>query len=111
MVRSSIPGGKSTRRALFGLLGIAVAALGLVTAWRVGTIMPSAATAATSSPAATITDAASPLIVLPTATAAPPTEPPPTPIPTPQTVPAPLTGLPVSPEAALRRPIAVMVDD
>jgi Protein of unknown function (DUF3048) N-terminal domain/Protein of unknown function (DUF3048) C-terminal domain len=49
-------------------------------------------------------------------TAVPPTPrptpvPTPTPEPTPVLVPAPLTGLPVSPEAALRHPIAVMVDD
>jgi hypothetical protein len=35
----------------------------------------------------------------------------PTPEPTPVLVPAPLTGLPVSPEAAIQHPIAVMVDD
>lgn len=35
----------------------------------------------------------------------------PTPEPTPVLVPAPLTGLPVDPEAAIRYPIAVMVDD
>jgi Protein of unknown function (DUF3048) N-terminal domain/Protein of unknown function (DUF3048) C-terminal domain len=35
----------------------------------------------------------------------------PTPEPTPVVVPAPLTGLPVSPEAAIQHPIAVMVDD
>ncbi|HSL98207.1 MAG TPA: DUF3048 domain-containing protein [Candidatus Deferrimicrobiaceae bacterium] len=41
-----------------------------------------------------------------------PTPPPtPTPEPTPALVPAPLTGLPVSPEAAMQHPIAVMVDD
>lgn len=110
MARSTIPGGSSRRRALFALLGIAVATLGIVTAWRIGTLMPSTATAATSSPGSAGTSSAVP----PTPTVVPPTAPPtpiPTPVPTPQTVPAPLTGLPVSPEAALRRPIAVMIDD
>jgi hypothetical protein len=35
----------------------------------------------------------------------------PTPVPTPRLVPAPLTGLLVSPEEAIRHPIAVMIDD
>ena len=39
------------------------------------------------------------------------TAPAPTPIPTLEVVPAPLTGLPVTPEAAARHPVAVMVDD
>lgn len=42
---------------------------------------------------------------------APTATPTPTPEPTPVLVPAPLTGLPVSPDAALQHPIAVMVDD
>lgn len=110
MARSPAPGGPLKRRALFVLLGVAIATLGIVTAWRIGTLMPSSATAATSSPGPGATAVAS-QFVAPIQTATPPTEAPPTPIPTPRTVPAPLTGLPVSPEAALRRPIAVMVDD
>ena len=47
----------------------------------------------------------------PSPTARPTPTPRPTPEPTPVLVPAPLTGLLVSPEAALRHPIAVMVDD
>ena len=43
--------------------------------------------------------------------ASPTAEPTPTPEPTPVTVPAPLTGLPVTPAQARRHPIAVMVDD
>ena len=111
MARTTIPRGSSRRRALFALIGIAVVTLGLVIAWRIGMIPPGPAAAATSTPGPGATAPASPVVVAPTQTAAPPTEPPPTPIPTPQTVPAPLTGLPVSPEASLRRPIAVMVDD
>ena len=106
------PRGTPARRGLFALLAVAIAALGIVTALRIGTLLPSTATAATSSPgpAATIpaTSVAAPS---PTPVAAPPTEPPPTPAPTPATVPAPLTGLPISPEAASYLPIAVMVDD
>jgi hypothetical protein len=48
-------------------------------------------------------------VVGPTSTVSP--TPAPTPVPTPVLVPAPLTGLLVSPEAAQRHPIAVMVDD
>ena len=111
MARTTITGGSAGRRALFALLGIAIATLGLVTVWRIGIFPPGPATAATSSPGPGATVPASPIVVAPTPTVLPPTDPPPTPIPTPETVPAPLTGLPVTPEAAIRRPIAVMVDD
>lgn len=115
MARASSPGGNPTRRALFALLGIAVATLGLVAAFRIGTLFPSTAAAATSSPRAAATALASATDAPPTSTPVqptdPPTEPPPTPIPTPAVVPAPLTGLPISPEAAIRLPIAVMIDD
>ncbi len=47
----------------------------------------------------------------PTPTASPSPTPSPTPVPTPVLVPAPLTGRLVSPEAAARHPIAVMIDD
>lgn len=108
MARSTSTVNRPLRRGLFALIGVAVAALGILVAWRIGTLTPSTATAATSSPGALPTRADSPLVsVGPTA----PTAPPLTPIPTPPTVPAPLTGLPVSPEAALFRPIAVMIDD
>ena len=46
-----------------------------------------------------------------TAAATPTPTPPPTPSPTPVLVPDPLDGLPVTPEAAARHPIAVMIDD
>ncbi len=45
------------------------------------------------------------------ATGSPSGPPSPTPSPTPQLVAAPLTGLPVTPAAALQHPVAVMVDD
>ncbi|MEW5992581.1 MAG: DUF3048 domain-containing protein [Chloroflexota bacterium] len=47
----------------------------------------------------------------PTPSPTPSPTPRPTPRPTPVLVPAPLTGLPVSPEAATYHPIAVMIDD
>lgn len=61
---------------------------------------PTPSGAATGDPAAT-----------PTPEPTPSPTPEPTPEPTPVLVPAPLTGLPVTPEAAIRRPIAVMIDD
>ncbi len=47
----------------------------------------------------------------PTASPTPSTSPSPTPVPTPVLVPAPLTGRLVTPAAAVRHPIAVMIDD
>jgi Protein of unknown function (DUF3048) N-terminal domain/Protein of unknown function (DUF3048) C-terminal domain len=47
----------------------------------------------------------------PAATARPTPVPTPTPAPTPVLVPAPLDGVPVDPALAVRRPIAVMIDD
>ena len=52
-----------------------------------------------------------PSSAVPTAAATPSPTTRPTPAPTPVTVPAPLTGLPVGPEAATWHPVAVMVDD
>ena len=100
------------RRGLITLIAIAVAALAIVVTAQIGTLVPGGAVAATSSPAAPVTPAASnePAMTVapPTATPAPPTPPPPTPIPL---VPAPLTGRLVTVEDAQRHPIAVMVDD
>ncbi|MEO5705374.1 MAG: DUF3048 domain-containing protein [Candidatus Limnocylindrales bacterium] len=103
------------------MLGITVAVLGVIVLWGGGASLPSRNAIATGSPGPAVT-VASPIAVDPTPTAAPstpptaapstpPTAPPPTPVPTPPMVPGPLTGLPVTPEAALQRPIAVMVDD
>ncbi|HUQ42950.1 MAG TPA: DUF3048 domain-containing protein [Candidatus Limnocylindria bacterium] len=97
------------RRALVGLIGISIVGLAVLAGAQIGALGSTGAVSATASLGAS---SASPT-VLPTAapTLAPPTQPPPTPTPTPQLVPAPLTGLPVTPEAAGRHPIAVMVDD
>lgn len=59
-------------------------------------------------PASSATPAAP---IAPTPTPRPTPTPSPTPAPTPVLVSAPLTGLPVTPEAAARHPIAVMIDD
>jgi hypothetical protein len=105
--------GSATRRTLIALLGIAIVALAVLVAARIGTLLPSTAVAATASPAAP-SGGPSPSAAegaAPSATPAVPTSPPPTPEPTTVLVPAPLTGLLVSPEAAARHPIAVMIDD
>ena len=108
---SNQPTGSPMRRGLIGLIGLAIAALGILVAARIGTLLPGGAIAATAVPNASVAPSATLVAILPTPTAAPPTEPPPTPIATPVLVPAPLTGLLVSPDAAKRHPIAVMIDD
>jgi Protein of unknown function (DUF3048) N-terminal domain/Protein of unknown function (DUF3048) C-terminal domain len=92
-------------------LGIGVAVLVVVVVLGTGVLSPHGGAGATSSPAAGATDGASPIAIGPTPAASQPTAPPPTPAPTPPMVPSPLTGLPISPEAALQHPIAVMIDD
>ena len=99
------------RRGLIGLIGLAIAALGILVAAQIGTLLPGGAAAATAEPGASVAPSPTLVAILPTPTAPPPTEPPPTPIATPVLVPAPLTGLLVSPDAAERHPIAVMIDD
>lgn len=106
----STPAGGSAQRRMPGLIGVAVVALGVLVVWGVALPRPGP-TSATASQAPGPTTAFSPVVVVATPTALPPTAPPPTPAPTPRTVPAPLTGLLVCPEAGLRHPIAVMVDD
>jgi hypothetical protein len=110
---SSAPARYPLRRGHFGLSGIAVAALGILVASQIGTLLPGSAGAAgaTSSPGPSPSPAPSPteIAVEPTSTPVA-TEPPPTTTP-PTLVPAPLTGLLVTPESAARHPIAVMVDD
>lgn len=115
MAHSSAPAARPLRRGLIGLIGIAIAVLGILVASQIGTLFPGGAVAATHMPGITASAGPSPT---PTATAtepggttAPPTEPPPSGPPPIQLVPAPLTGLLVTPEAAARHPIAVMVDD
>jgi hypothetical protein len=107
-------GSTRARRTRFGLLAVAglavagsVALVALGAGRGPGPVVissgsPAAPTGAVSQPAETAT---------PAPTARPTPIPTPTPEPTPVLVPAPLTGLPVTPEAALRHPIAVMVDD
>jgi hypothetical protein len=105
------PTGSPMRRSLIGLIGLAIAALGIVAAAQIGTLFPGGAAAATSAPRPSAGPTPTIVADLPTPTPAAPTEPPPSPIPTPELVPAPLTGLLVSPDAAARHPIAVMIDD
>jgi hypothetical protein len=105
------PTGSPMRRGLIGLTGLAIAALGILVAADVGTLLPGSAVAATAVPGPSVAPSPTVVEVLPTPTAAPPIEPPPTPIATPVLVPAPLTGMLVSPEAAANHPIAVMIDD
>lgn len=115
MAQSKPTGVGSTRRLWIGLLGVGAVALVLLLLWGGGALLTSNNATATSSPVAGSTDLTSPVAVGPTPTtpplSAPPTAPPPTPEPTPPMVIGALTGLPVSPEAALQHPIAVMVDD
>ncbi len=100
------------RRTFIGLSGLALAALAVVVVWQASVPLPSTNTTATGSPALpSAGDSTTVAALTPAPTVAPRTAPPPTPVPTPTTVLAPLTGLPISPEAALQRPIAVMVDD
>jgi hypothetical protein len=95
------------RRAIAGLF--ALAAIGLAIA--------AAAFLASAGPPPNVAAAASgtlppgPATGAPTPTPLPTPTPSPTREPTPVLVPAPLTGLPVSPEVAARHPIAVMIDD
>ncbi len=113
MAESSAPPARTSRRGLVGLVGIAIAVLAVVVASQVGTLFPRGAVAATSSPGPAPSTAPSPTLVAvePTETPAAPTEQPPSTPPPPALVPAPLTGLLVTPEAAAHHVIAVMVDD
>jgi Protein of unknown function (DUF3048) N-terminal domain/Protein of unknown function (DUF3048) C-terminal domain len=114
VAQTSTPAGRPLRRGLIGLIGIAIAVLGILAASQAGTLFPGGAVAATSGPGASPSPGAPPASVGPSApatTPAPPTEPPPSQPPPIQLVPAPLTGLLVTPEQAMRHPIAVMVDD
>ncbi len=101
------------RRGLIGLVGIAIVVLGVLVASQIGTLLPGGAAAATATPGPSA--APSPTEVAlepsPTPSTPPPSEPPPSTPPPPTLVPAPLTGLLVTPQAAARHPIAVMIDD
>src|SRR6478736_1375883 len=113
VTQSGAPARYPLRRGLIGLVGIAIAVLGILVASRIGTLLPGGAVAATTSPGPVLTPAPSPTEIAsgPSATPAPPTGPPPSQQPPPLLVPAPLTGLPVTLEEASRHVIAVMVDD
>lgn len=101
--------GRPIRRYLIGLVGVAIVALAILVASQVGTLFPGGAAAATGTPGPAGEPSPSSVAVLPSP--APPTASPPVPEPTPALVPAPLTGVLVTPEAAARHPIAVMIDD
>jgi Protein of unknown function (DUF3048) N-terminal domain/Protein of unknown function (DUF3048) C-terminal domain len=117
VLQPSASGGRP-QRGLIGLLGIGGALVAIAVVWGIGSLLPSNA-GSVSSPGASQSVEPSAAAGGPTATVSPPaatpqpspSAPPPTPVPTPVLVPAPLTGLLVSPDAALQRPIAVMVDD
>jgi hypothetical protein len=113
VAQSGSPGGAPLRRGIIGLIGIAIAVMGLLVASEIGTLFPGSAVAATSSPGPAPSTGPSATVVatLRSATPVAPSEPPATLAPPPGLVPAPLTGLRVTPEAAARHVIAVMVDD
>jgi hypothetical protein len=100
----------SLRRGLIASIGVAIAVLGILAASRIGTLLPGGAVAATNSPAPAPASPPATVSVTP-GTTVPPTSPPATHVPTQELVPAPLTGLLVTPAAAERHPIAVMIDD
>ena len=101
--------GRPIRRYLIGLIAVAIIALAILVAAQIGTLFPGGAAAATGTPGPASEPSPSNVAVQPST--APPTTPAPTPEPTPVLVPAPLTGVLVSPEAAAQHPIAVMIDD
>jgi hypothetical protein len=108
-VAGTTTAGRPIRRYLIGLIGIAIVALAIFVASQIGTLFPGGAAAATGTPGPAGEPSPSNVGVEPST--APATEPPPSPEATPELVPAPLTGVLVSPEAAVRHPIAVMIDD
>jgi hypothetical protein len=88
------------------------AAIGIAAAGAMGSSVPGGAIASPSAswtPVPSPTEAAS--LPTPPPTPTPTVAPTPTPAPTPVLVPAPLTGLPVSPDVAAQHVVAVMVDD
>jgi DUF3048 family protein len=107
---TSAPASRPNRRYLIGFIAIAVVALAILVASQIGTLFPGGSAAVTATPGAAGSPAPSSVAVEPSP-AASPTESQPAPEPTPVLVPAPLTGVLVSPEVAAQHPIAVMVDD
>jgi hypothetical protein len=107
---TAAPRGRPIRRYLIGLIAVAIAALAIVVAGQIGTLFPGGAAAATGTPAPASQPSPTDAVVQPSD--GPPTAPPPpSPEATPVLVPAPLTGVPVTPKAAEQHPIAVMIDD
>jgi DUF3048 family protein len=101
------------RPAVLGLIVVVVVGLGVIGgALVVNATRPDTAARPTPTPGLIPSPEATPGTPSPTIPVATPgTSPEPTPEPTLELVPAPLTGLPVSPAAALQHPIAVMIDD
>lgn len=108
MTGTSQPVGRPDRRYLIGVVVVVIAALAILVASQLGTLFPGTATA-TSTPGAG-SPAPSNVAVQPSPGVSPIASQP-IPEPTPILVPAPMTGVLVSPEAAAQHPIAVMVDD
>jgi hypothetical protein len=108
---TSLPAGSSLRRYVIGLIAVAIAALAILAASQIGTLFPGGAAAATSTTGQATEPPVSGETQQPSSSAAAATAAPPTPEPTAVLVPAPLTGVLVSPEAAAKHPIAVMIDD
>jgi hypothetical protein len=106
---TSSASGRPLSRSVIAVIVVAVAAVVIVVATQLGGLFSGGTVAATSTPGAPSQPAPSTIAVGPSA--APPSEAPPATEPPPTQVPAPLTGLLVSPEVAAQHPIAVMVDD
>jgi hypothetical protein len=101
------------RRPFIAIVAVAAIAAGLAVGMFAAEIAPAAGPSPSPSQVAVVpspSSTASPSPT-PTATPAPTATPSPTPVPTPALVPAPLTGALVTPSAATRHPIAVMIDD
>lgn len=108
---ASAPAGRWRSPLVIGsLVGVVMVAAIVLLVLLGGPAGGGAVASASPSPAPSRTPTAPPTTPVP-ATAQPTVPPTPTPEPTPVLVPASLTGLPVSPEAAVQHPIAVMVDD
>jgi hypothetical protein len=113
LVRSTPAVSVPPRRGAIALGGVIVVALAIVVIWQAGPLRsglaagsPSPQAGMSAGPTATAEPTTTAAAPTPSPTVAPPTEPPP-----PPKVVSALTGLLIDPEAALRHPIAVMVDD
>ena len=111
MARTNPPAAAPTRWGRYILVGVVVASLAVAAAWGAGVFGRSGTSTASGTPGTTPTILPTEVALLPSPTAATPSEPPVTPVPPPPMVPSALTGLLVTPEAAQRHPIAVMIDD